>query len=176
MGLTSKNSSASLLVDRADDLRREGRLQEALEVVESCLHEYPRHPRATLVHGRILYQGGMFARSLRVLGPLGKTLGENHGLREIIQGLEGLWGGPKPPMDPAFVTETMAELSLSQGYLWDAIEIYRHLYLASAPEGLWQKIIRLRDRLEQEEDKKKDGGDERLEALNHWIENRQRDS
>ncbi len=79
-------------------------------------------------------------------------------------------------MDPAFVTETMAELSLRQGYLWDAMEIYRHLYLVSAPEELWQKIICLRDRLEQEEDRKKDGGEERLEALKHWIESRQRDS
>ena len=175
MGLTSKNSGAPLRVDRAENLRREGLLQEALEVIKRCLHEYPGHPRATLVHGRILYQGGMFSQSLRVLGPMVKSLGENEGLRMIIQGLEALWEGPKPPMDPAFVTETMAELSLRQGYLWDAMEIYRQIYLISASDGLWQKIIRLKDRLERKEDRQKDGGEERVEALNHWIESRQRD-
>jgi len=132
-------AGASDLVDQAENLRRGGRLQEALEIVERCLQENPRYPRALLLQSRILYQAGLVAQALRCLGSLAEILGRDEGLRKITQGLEGLWQEPKPQMDPAFVTETMAELHIRQGYLWEAMEIYRQLYLASAQEGLWQK-------------------------------------
>jgi len=115
-------------------LRERGRLHEALEVAERCLRESPGHPRGLLLQSRILYLAGMYAQSLRVLGSLEQILGSEEGLRKIKEGLEGLWQDPKPKIDPAFVTETMAELHIKQGYLWEAMEIYRQLYVAS-PQG-----------------------------------------
>ncbi len=176
MDLKARFSSASELADLAEKLREEGRLHEALEVVERCLNESPGHPWGLLLQSRILYLAGMYAQALRVLGSLEQILTKDEGLKKIKDGLEELWQEPKPKIDPAFVTETMAELYIRQGYLWEAMEIYQQLYLASAPEGLWQKVICLRDRMENEGDTRKDGEDERLEALNRWIEDQQRET
>jgi len=170
-------SSASELADLAEKLRQEGRLHEALEVVGRCLNESPGHPRGLLLQSRILYLAGMYAQSLRVLGSLEQILTRDDGLKRITDGLEELWQEPKPKIDPAFVTETMAELHIRQGYFWEAMEIYRQLYVASPHRELWQKILHLRSRLEKEAQKTEEGMfDERLEALNRWIENQQRGS
>lgn len=176
MGLKAQYSGALDLVDQAENLRRGGRRQEALEIVERCLNKNPKHPRGLLLQSRILFQAGMVAQALRCLGSLEEIMGQDEGLLKITRGLEGMWQEPKPQMDPAFVTETMAELHIRQGYLWEAMEIYQQLYLASAPEGLWQKVICLRDRLENERDTRKDGKDERVETLNRWIEDRQKET
>jgi len=175
--MESRFSSASEFADLAEQLRQEGRLHEGLEVVERCLKESPGHPRGLLLQSRILYLAGMYAQSLRILGSLEQILGSKEGLRKIKEGLEGLWQEPRPKIDPAFVTETMAELHIKQGYVWEAMEIYRQLYVASPQGGLWQKILQLRSRLEPGVGETDDGkADERLEALDRWIENQPRDS
>ncbi len=169
-------SSPAELVDLAESLRLEGRLLDALETIERCLQKSPRHARGLLLYCRILYLAGRYAEALHVLSSLEGILGRDERLTKIAKGLEELWQKPDPKMDPAFVTETMAELHISQGYLWEAMEIYRQLYLASEDERqLWQKILDLRDRLGQEESRKahEERATERLEALNHWINNQQ---
>jgi len=175
--MKSRFSSASEFADRAEQLRQEGRLHEALEVAERCLRESPGHPRGLLLQSRILYLAGMYAQSVRVLASLEQILGSEEGLRKIKEGLEGLWQEPKPKIDPAFVTETMAELHIKQGYLWEAMEIYRQLYVVSPQRERWQEILHLRSRLEPGVGDTQEGKvDERLEALNRWIENQQRGS
>ncbi len=175
--MNSRFSSAADFADLAERLREEGRLQEALEVVERCLKDSPGHPRGLLLQSRILYLAGMYARSLQVLSALEQILGDEGGLKKIKEGLEGLWQEPKPKIDAAFVTETMAELHIKQGYFWEAMEIYRQLYTATRRGDLWQKILGLRSRLEQgvEEGDQGTAGD-RLEALNRWIDNQKRES
>ena len=175
--LKSRSSNPSKLVDRAESLRKEGRLLEALEAVEHCLQKSPGHPRGLLLHCRILYLAGRYAQALHVLDSLEGKLGKGEGLKKITEGLERLWQKPNPEIDPAFITETMADLHIRQGYLWEAMEIYRQLYLASeGKEPLWQKILGLRDRLGQEESQntKEERAAERWEALNLWIKNQQR--
>ena len=174
--MKSRFSSASDFANLAEKLRQEGRLHEALEVVDRCLKDSPGHPRGLLLQSRILYLAGMYAQSLQVLGSLEQILGSEEGLKKIKESLEGLWQEPKPKIDAAFVTETMAELHIKQGYLWEAMEIYRQLYVASPQGKLWQKILQLRSRLEPGvEDTEEGKVDERLEALSRWIENQKRD-
>ena len=169
-------SSPSELVDLAESLRLEGRLLDALKAIERCLQNNPRHARGLLLYCRILYLSRRYAEALHVLSSLEGILGRDEGLKKITEGLEELWQKPDPKMDPAFVTETMAELHISQGYLWEAMEIYRQIYLATKGEGqLWQKVLELRDRLELEESRKtqEEKASERLEALNRWINSQQ---
>ena len=172
-------SNPSDFVDLAESLRQERRLPEALEAVQQCLQQSPSHPRGLLLHSRLLYLAGRYTQALQVLGSLKGILGRDKGLKNITEVLEEVWQKPNPKMDPAFVTETMAELHIRQGYLWEAMEIYRQLYLASeGEERLWQKVLDLRDRLGQEESRKtrEERASERLEALNRWIKNHQRGS
>jgi tetratricopeptide (TPR) repeat protein len=176
MTLNASFSSPSELVDLAESLRLEGRLLDALKAIERCLQNNPRHARGLLLYCRILYLSRRYAEALHVLSSLEGILGRDEGLKKITEGLEELWQKPDPKMDPAFVTETMAELHISQGYLWEAMEIYRQIYLATEGEGqLWQKVLELRDRLELEESRKtqEEKASERLEALNRWINSQQ---
>ncbi len=174
--MKAQSSDPSELVDLAESLRQGDRLLEALETIERCLQKSPRHARGLLLYCRILYLSRRYAEALHVLSSLEGILGRDEGLKKITEGLEELWQKPDPKMDPAFVTETMAELHISQGYLWEAMEIYRQIYLATEGEGqLWQKILKLRDRLELEESRKmqEEKASERLESLNRWINSRQ---
>jgi tetratricopeptide (TPR) repeat protein len=174
--LKTQSSNPSELVDLAESLRQGGQLLEALETIERCLQKSPRHARGLLLYCRILYLSGRYAEALHVLSSLEEIVGRDEGFTKITKGLEELWQKPDPKLDPAFVTETMAELHISQGYLWEAMEIYRQIFLASeGQEQLWQKILDLRDRLDQEESGKAEGerASERLESLNRWIKNQQ---
>ena len=174
--MKAQSSDPSELVDLAESLRQGDRLLEALETIERCLQKSPRHARGLLLYCRILYLSRRYAEALHVLSSLEGILGRDEGLKKITEGLEELWQKPDPKMDPAFVTETMAELHISQGYLWEAMEIYRQIYLATEGEGqLWQKILKLRDRLGQEESGKaeEERASERLESLNRWINSQQ---
>ncbi|MFQ5904242.1 MAG: tetratricopeptide repeat protein [Candidatus Binatia bacterium] len=67
--------SPSELADQVEELRQERRFQEALEAVERCLQESPKHPRALLLQGRILYQEGKVLQALEALRPLDFILG-----------------------------------------------------------------------------------------------------
>jgi tetratricopeptide (TPR) repeat protein len=174
-----EHSRASDLSDLAESLRREGRLSEALEAVERCLQENQSHPRALLLRGRILYQANRYAQALETLGSLEGVLGSDEELENIMSGMNELLKAPSSKMNPAFITETMAELYIRQGYLWEATEIYRQLYLGSKREDrLWRRILDLRDRLQREKsrDSQEERDAQRLEALNLWIENERRGS
>ncbi len=178
----SKFSGVQAIVDRAEELRRGGHIEEALEAIERCLRVDPIHSRALLVQCRILYQRGMLAQALRILKMLWELLDGDENITKIAEGLEERWQQPKPLMDHNFITETMADLQVRQGYLWDAMEIYRQLYTGVESEGLWAKILVLRDRLQKERDNTQDEQDEqdeqkeRLEALNQWIKKQQRNA
>lgn len=175
--MKSQSPSPSELADLAESLRLEGRLGEALETVERCLEESPKHPRALLLRGRLLYQEGKVLEALEGLRLLDSVLGRDKGFRTLTEGLEQLWQRRNSQMDPAFATETMARLLVQQGYLLQAMEIYRQLLLASEGEKrLWEEILLLRDRLEREGSR--EAQDERvaqeLEALGRWIQKQQR--
>lgn len=172
-----QSSSPSDLVDLAESLRLEGRSREALEALDRCLQESPKHPRALLLRGRLLYQEGSIPKALEGLRPLSSILDRDSGLKAITTGLEQLWDTRNSQMDPAFVTETMAGLLTEQGYLLEAMEIYRQLFLASEGEKqIWEKILLLRDRLEREgsRETQKESLAEELEALDRWIQKQQR--
>ncbi|MFQ5904243.1 MAG: hypothetical protein ACE5JO_11185 [Candidatus Binatia bacterium] len=80
-------------------------------------------------------------------------------------------------MDPAFVTESMAGVLVRQGYLLEAMEIYRQLFLASKGEKrLWEEILLLRDRLEREgsRETQRESVAQKLEVLDRWIQSQQR--
>lgn len=173
--MLEKEMTACELVDRAEELRREGRLEESLETVDRCLEHHPEHPRALLTRGRVLYQGGMVSRALSTLGSLEAMIGWDEGLARITECLRGLLQEPEPAMDSAFLTETMAELHIKQSYLWDAMEIYRQLYAAQPEERLWRKILELRRSLEKERFKTREEKSRRLAALDQWIAGQRKD-
>lgn len=166
------------LADLAEGLRQEGKLQEALAAVERCLQESPRHPRALLLRARLLYQEGKLLEALEVLRPLDSILGRDKRLKTITTGLDQLWQRRNSQMAPAFVTESMASLLAQQGYLLEAMEIYRQLYQVSEREKrLWEEILLLRDRLEREgsRETEKERVAQELEALDRWIQKQQRE-
>lgn len=124
-------SNLSDLVELAESLRQEGRHAEALNEVERCLEQNPKHPRAILLCGRLLYQEGKILQALETLRPLGFMLGQDEGLKAITTSLGRLWQERNVQTEPAFVTETMAGLLTQQGYLLEATKIYRRLFLVS---------------------------------------------
>lgn len=170
--------SVSELADNAESLRQEERCSEALKVIEDCLKENARHPRALLLLGRILYQDGKPLEALQVLRRLDSVLGMDEALKNLVVGVEQLCKEKNSRTDPAFMTETMATLLARQGYLIEALEIYRRLYLASARESrLWEEILQLRNLLEREGSRATPGEKalQELATLNQWIHNNQRE-
>lgn len=175
--MKERSSNPSELADLAEKLRQERRFNEALKVVERSIQESPKHPQALLLRGRLLYQEGKVLQALEVLRPLGSILRRDKGLKTITTGLEQLWQMRNSQMDPAFVTESMAGLLAQQGYLLEAMEIYRQLFLASEGEKrLWEEILLLRERLKQEgsRETQRERVAKELEALERWIQNQQR--
>jgi len=165
------SSNPSDLADHAEELRRQGRLKEALEAVERSLRENPKHARSLLLLSRLLYQQGKVLQAREALRPLDTALDSDRGWKTIAASLEHLWQSRSSQMG-VFVTETMAGLLVQQGYLCEAIEIYRQLFLASEGENrLWNEILALRDRLEREGsgEMSKERIDQELAALDRWI-------
>lgn len=165
------SSRPSDLADLAEELRRQGQLQEAIEAVERSLKENPKHPRSLLLFSRLSYQQGKVPQAREALRSLDAVLGSDWGLKTIAASLEQLWQRRSSQMD-AFATETMAGLLVQQGYVCEAIEIYRQLLLASGGEDrLWDEILVLRDRLEREGSREmsRERIDRELEALDRWI-------
>ena len=170
-------SNPSDLVELAESLRQEGRHAEALNEVERCLEQNPKHPRAVLLHGRLLYQKGNILQALETLRPLGSMLGQDEGLKAITTSLERLWHERNVQTEPAFVTETMAGLLTQQGYLLEAMKIYRRLFLVSGrEERLWERILFLREQLAREGSRKtrKEKITEDLEEWDRWIQEQRR--
>jgi len=169
--MKSRSSSPSELADHAEELRRQGRLEEALEAVERSLKENPKHARSLLLLSRLLYQQGKVLQAREALRPLDTASDSDKGWKTIAASLEHLRQSRSSQMR-VFVTETMAGLLVQQGYLCEAIEIYRQLFLASGRENrLWNEILALRDCLEREgsgEMSKERIGQE-LAALDRWI-------
>lgn len=171
----------SSLADLAQGLLQGKRLKEALESAQRCLRESPSHPRCLLLLSRILYQEGRYDQALEALRPLEPILGPDPGLQAIIRGLRQLQQMRRAQMDPNFLTETMAGLQVEQGYLVEAMEIYRHLFLSSPEEErqrLWEKILRLRDRLEGEGSREMPTKRvaQELEVLDCWIQKQEKGS
>jgi len=110
-------ASSAELADLAESLRQQGRYPEAWEVVERCLEQSPRHPRAILIRSRLLFQEGKPLQALESLRPLESILGEDDGFKTIATSLEKLCRERDAQTDPVFVTESMADLFVRQDYL-----------------------------------------------------------
>lgn len=172
------SSTPADLVELAERLRREGRRADAFQAVERCLGQNPNYPRAILLFARLLYQEGKVVQALDAIRPLRSLLGEDGTMRTIAAGLEQLWQERNSPADPSFVTETMAELLAQQGYLLEAMEIYRRLFLSSGGEKrLREKISLLRERLGREgsRDSRQEKLAQELEGWDHWLQGQQRE-
>ncbi len=172
-------SRSSSLADVAESLRQEGRLREAMEAVEQALQEDSNHLRSLLLRARIFYQQGQPLQAVEALHPLQSLMGQDRELKAIAAGLEELSRKRISQTDPAFVTEAMARLLVQQGYLLQAIEIYRQLFLAAEEKkDLWGEMISLRERLGREGSREM--GQERLaqeiENLDRWIKKYERGS
>jgi tetratricopeptide (TPR) repeat protein len=171
-------STPSELVDLAESLRQEGRIDEALQAVKRSLEMEPQHPRAVLLLGRLLYQTGNVSQALSELRALGAALGQDRGFRTLTRGLEEILEAKRarvedPHGESFFTTESMAQLLTRQGYHLEALKVYRDLYLASGGRpSLWLAILEIRDRLEREGSRgtKKEAVAEELADLNRWIE------
>jgi tetratricopeptide (TPR) repeat protein len=166
------------LVEEAESMRGQGRLPEALEVAERFLRKNPDHPRALLLRSRVLYQLGRKAQALQSLHDLGRVIGDDR-VQPIVSAFEGLGGGAQSLSAPAFVTESMARLLTQQGYLLEALEIYRRLIETGPEQQDWHdEIARLKMIVEQEGSRgaTAERAARELEACELWLKQRQRGS
>jgi len=174
--MKSEASGLAELVDLAETLRQEGRLEEALQTVKRCLAMNPQHARALLLLGRLLYQEGKISQAMEELRSLNAILAGDGGFQTLTRGLEEIRQKKNSPIDVSFATESMAQLLGQQGYHLEALKVYRQLYLASGAEArFWKAILELRDRLRQEGSRGtvKEKVAEEIEQLNHWIDGQQ---
>ncbi|MBI2090190.1 MAG: tetratricopeptide repeat protein [Deltaproteobacteria bacterium] len=177
--MTSRNSTPAALLDRAEELRRAGKTREGLELVERSLGQRPDHPRALFLRTRLLFEQGSFAAALETLRPLSSLPLWAREVRGLQKGLERIVELKEAEIDPAFATESMAQLRVQQGYLLEAMEIYRRLWLGSPGEArFWEEISRIRDRVEREgsRDKSRESLDRELSAWDRWMQKRKRGS
>lgn len=175
--MDGNDSRASALLDRSDGMRRAGRIREALEVTERCLQHSPARPRALLLRARLLFEQGRCVHALEALQALGAVPGREKSIESIRQGLKQLIQLRDARLDPAFTTESMARLLGEQGYLLEAMEIYRRLFLDSEGEKkFWEEMLLLRQRLEQEGSREvpKESLAQKLAAWDRWMQRRQR--
>lgn len=166
-------SRVSELLDLAESLRQQERHIEAAKAIEDCLGQSPRQPRALLLRARLQYQQGRLTEAKESLRALGSVLGGDEALAAMRAALEQLEQRRNAQTDTAFATETMARLLAEQGYLLEALDLYRRLFLASAGEKrLWEKILSLRERLGQEgsRDARKEDIARQLEMLDRWMQ------
>jgi tetratricopeptide (TPR) repeat protein len=94
------------------------------------LRETPAAERALLLKSRLLYQSGSLRGALDALREVESVrgTGEFAALRLKLEQLEDALRRRAP-----FATESMARLSVQQGYLLEAMEIYRQLF-ETAPD------------------------------------------
>lgn len=166
-------SELTELLDLAEERRQKGYLKGALESVGRCLEKRPDHPRGLLLWARLHYQQGQLAEALKALRSLGTVAGEDALLRSLAGNLERLGQIRRSQSEPAFSTEAMAGLLIEQGYLLEAVGIYRQLFVSSGEKDrrLWQAILDLEQRLRREGSKGVDGEKlaRELEELEGWI-------
>jgi tetratricopeptide (TPR) repeat protein len=164
----SAQTTAELL-DAAEASRRRGRRAEAMDAIERVLADNPAEPRALLLKSRLFYQSGSIRQALDDLRPLEAILGQGE-LAELTSALARLDEDSRRP--PAFATESMARLLVQQGYLLEAIEVYRELYGSAADRAeVREEIVRLAGAVEREGSR--DADDERvrseLEICQSWL-------
>jgi Flp pilus assembly protein TadD len=159
-------------------MRRQGRLHEALEVVERFLRKSPDHPRALLLRSRVLYALGRTAQAVEGLNDLGRVVG-NEPLQSLVAAIQRVGVSEQSSSAPAFATESMARLLTQQGYFLEALEVYRRLSEA-APEKseVYDEAARLKRTVEQEGSRgaTRERVAQELEACDHWLKQRQRGS
>lgn len=181
--MKSESSNPSGLVDLAEKLRQEGRIEDALLTVKRSLELDPQLPRAVLLHGRLLYQTGNVSQALDQLRSLDALLVADDGFKSLTHRLEQQILEMKDIQTESrrsesfFATESMARVLAQQGYHLEALRVYRQLYLASGSElRLWKAILELRYRLQQEGSRGsgKEAVIEELAQLNNWIEAQQK--
>ena len=178
-GRTKPAPAVAALLDRAERLRRAGKIGEGLRLVEELVCQNPDHPRALLLQSRLLFERGSLSQALEVLQELGSVPLWQEELRSLRKGLDHLARLEAAGFDPAFATESMARLLVQQGYLLEGMGIYRRLFLASEGEKrLWEEMVRLRERVEREGSREapKERVEKELAAWDRWLEKRQRGS
>jgi tetratricopeptide (TPR) repeat protein len=156
------------VLDTAERLRCRGELTAARSAVDEVLRETPS-ARALLLKSRLLYQSGNIRGALDALREVESLRGtrEFTELRLKLEELEDRQRRRAP-----FVTESMARLSVQQGYLLEAIEIYRQLF-ETAPNRseILDEIARLKLTVEREGSREADAERVRreLEACDRWL-------
>lgn len=108
---------------------------------------------------------------------MGTVPGWQKTIESLKRGLEQLTGLREARLDSAFATESMARVLVEQGYLLEALEIYRRIFLDSEGEKrFWEEMILLRQRLEREGSREAPKGSlaQELEVWDRWIQKRQR--
>jgi tetratricopeptide (TPR) repeat protein len=157
------------VLDTAERLRRRGELTAATSAVEEVLRETPAAARALLLKSRLLYQGGSLRGALDALREVesARGTGEFAELRLKLEQLEDAARRRAP-----FVTESMARLSAEQGYLLEAMEIYRQLF-DSAPNRseILDEVARLKVTIEREGSRDADADRVRreLDVFGRWL-------
>lgn len=161
-------------IDEVEALRRERRLDDGLQILNHVLEQRPDHPRAVLLRGRLLYELGSFARAVDALRRVGRNEFE-----PLILGLKRLEEAKQSVPSPAFATESMAKLLTQQGYVLEALEVYRRLLEAAESEiRFYDEIVRLRNIVESEGSR--EAGRERIErelrTWDQWLERHPRET
>jgi tetratricopeptide (TPR) repeat protein len=163
--------SESPTIDEIDALRRAGRLQEALALVEDFLKEKPNHSWALLVRSRIFYDLGSMTQAVEGLRDLGRIVDPSR-FKSLIGAIERLRDSGKSANAPAFVTESMARLLAQQGYFLESLEVYRRLCEAEpGNDALRNEAERLKSIAEQEgsRDATRERVARELEAYELWL-------
>ena len=140
-----------------------------MDAVERVLADDPADPRALLLKSRLFYQSGSLRQALDELRALEAILGHAE-LAELKLALERLDEDSRRP--PAFATESMARLLVQQGYLLEALEVYRELCRTAVdPDELRDEIVRLAAVVEREGSRDADGERIRseLEICQDWL-------
>jgi len=159
-------------------MRRQRRLHEALEVVERFLRRNPDHPRALLLRSRVLYELDRTAQAVDALHTLQRIIGDEMP-QSILAAMERLADAIQPTTAPSFVTVSMASLFTQQGYLLEALEVYRRLLETAPDQEDWHaEIARLKTKVQQEGSRgaTRERVARELEACEPWLKQRQRGS
>lgn len=157
------------VLDTAERLRRRGELTAALSAVDEVLREAPAAPRALLLKSRLLYQSGGLRGGLDALREVESVRGTRE-FAELRVNLEQLEDDQR--RRAPFVTESMARLSVEQGYLLEAMEIYRQLFEISPNRSeILDDVARLKAIVEREGSRDADAERVRreLEACERWL-------
>lgn len=171
--MTSRDSTPGALLDRAEELRREGKTREGMELVERSLGQRPDHSLGLFLRSRLLFEQGSFVEALEALRPLSSLAVWGREVGALRKALERLIELRETGIDPAFATESMAQLLTEQGHLLEALDIYRRLLFGSpGEERIWQEMRRIRERLDREGSRDQSGEslERELAVWDRWMQ------